>query len=78
MNKKVSTLLTVALTLGGSLLSSSAFAQTFVKEMPKDGTSALYHVYVNASGKATTSNALLSPDSKEGFAVASTEANKAN
>ena len=28
MNKKVSTLLTVALTLGGSLLSSSAFAET--------------------------------------------------
>ena len=42
MNKKVSTILTVALTLGGSLLSSSAFAESI--ESLLGGSSKLYEV----------------------------------
>ena len=79
MNKKVSTLLTVALTLGGSLLTSSAFAQTFAQEMTKDGTSTdMYHVYVDSRGSVDEQegSGLLSPDGA--YFVEATEANKKN
>ena len=71
MNKKVLTLCAGFL-LAGSM---SAFAQTFDKEMTKDGTSAdYYNVYVQDNGAVTTGSGLLSPESP--FVVGATDANK--
>ena len=71
MNKKVLTLCAGFL-LAGSM---SAFAQTFDKEMTKDGTSAdYYNVYVQDNGAVTTGSGILSPEAP--FFVDATDANK--
>ena len=73
MNKKVLTLCAGFL-LAGSM---SAFAQTFDKEMTKDGESAdFYNVYVESSGEVKDGSGLLSPDGD--YWVKDTKANRNN